>query len=713
MKKWILITNWLICSTLWAVPLNNPHQSHHPLVVRHAAFAEAPKTLDPARAYSSNELQFIAQIYEPPLQYHFFKRPYSLVPLTTVTMPTVTFYNKHWQRLSKDAPVTSVAYSVFDIHLQPGIVYEPHPAFVKKGGRYAYHHLDSKTRASLRQPSDLPKQASREVTAADYVYQIKRLASPKVQSPILGVMNKNIVGLKAYANTILKEYELLESDKKLAYLDLNQHPVEGVKAISRYHFQIIIKGVYPQFKYWLAMPFFAPIPWEVDQFYSQKGMKANNIGFDWHPVGTGPYRLSDNDPNKQMVLTKSATFRGEDFPDKTQAKRRARMPFVDKFIFSLDKESIPRWNKFLQGYYDVSSISNDSFDQAIKIDERGQPDLTPSMKEKGIRLKTTISPAVFYLGFNMLDDIVGGDSKRARLLRQAIAIAVDYEEYISIFMNGRGIAAQGPIPAGIFGYQAGKKGINDVVYYWDGNKAKRKPLADAKKLLKKAGYPGGIDPKTKKPLILNYDVAATGGPDDKARLNWFRKQFKKLGIVLNIRVTQYNRFQDKVRRGNAQIFSWGWMADYPDPENFLFLLYGPNGKVKHGGENATNYNNKTVNQLFAQIRNMPDGKQRQQKINALLKQVRQDSPWLWGMHPVNFTLSHQWNAQLPTNAMANNTLKYQRTNSSVRKKLRQQWNQPLLWPLWLVLVIAFFVFFMIAIAVYHRKKKATIIREKF
>ena len=52
-----------------------------------------------------------------------------------------------------------------------------------------------------------------------------------------------------------------------------------------------------------------------------------------------------------------------------------------------------------------------------------------------------------------------------------------------------------------------------------------------------------------------------------------------------------------MKNGKAQIFGWGWNADYPDPENFLFLLHGPQGKTKHQGENASNYANPEFDRL--------------------------------------------------------------------------------------------------------------------
>lgn len=663
---------------------NNPHQAAANANVRYSAITGSPKTLDPARAYSSDEIQILSQIYEPLLQYHYLKRPYQLIPLTAIKMPVVRYYDKNNKALAANAPLSSVAYTLYDIEIKPGIRYQPHPAFAKNAkGEYLYHHLSPEQVSDVYSIDDFEQTGTREMQAADYAYQIKRLASPKTHSPILSLMNKYIVGLKSYAKTLERAYQKIPAD---TFFDLRQFPLSGVKVLSPYHLQIKIRGVYPQFRYWLAMTFFVPIPWEADAFYSQPGLEDHNITLSWYPVGTGPYMIEENNPNKQIVMISNLNFRGEKFPvDGDSSLQDKQMPFIEKVIFVLDKESIPRWNKFLQGYYDKSGVGADSFDQAIKIGKDGKPDLTSTMKKRGIQLHTTVEPGIYYMGFNMADPVVGGYSEKKRKLRQAIGIAMDYEEYISIFLNGRGIPAQGPIPPSIFGYVEGEKGLNPYIYEWFEGKPKRKSLREAKKLLAEAGYPRGINPKTGKPLILNYDAATSGNPDDKAHFDWLRKQFARLGIKLNIRATLYNRFQDKIRSGKAQIFSWGWMADYPDPENFLFLLYGPNGKMKHGGENAANYDNPKVNALFTQIRAMPDGPARQQKIDALIQLVRKDSPWLWGFHPISFTLSHQWNSQSKPNPMARNTLKYEKIDTAKRQALRQAWNRPVLWPFFVLI----------------------------
>jgi ABC-type oligopeptide transport system substrate-binding subunit len=119
---------------------------------------------------------------------------------------------------------------------------------------------------------------------------------------------------------------------------------------------------------------------------------------------------------------------------------------------------------------------------------------------------------------------------------------------------------------------------------------------------------------TGKPLVLYLDTTDRG-PGDKPRFDWLRRQFGKLNVQLEIRGTDYNRFQEKVRKGNAQIFYWGWNADYPDPENFLFLLHGPQGKVKSQGENASNWVNPEFDRLFCGVHKLPN------RLAALLDDI--------------------------------------------------------------------------------------------
>ncbi len=683
MRNWIfaLLLPALLsgCDEAW----NNPYpQEDAGSNTLYTVFEERPKHLDPARSYSSNEVEFTGQIYEPPLQYHFLKRPYALEPLTTEGMPAVRFWDAAGRELPAGSPPETIARTTYDISIRPGIRYQPHPAFaVLPDGKPRYFGLAAQDIEAIGTLGDFEYTGSRELTAEDYVYEIKRLASPRLNSPIFGLMSEYIEGLDELNRRLVQAGKGLSKD---AWLDLRPHDFPGAQATGKYSFRITLKTHYPQFIYWLAMPFFAPIPWEAERFYAQPGMAERNLNLDWFPAGTGPFMLSENDPNRRMVLARNPNFHGETYPVEGEAGDAAKglladagkpLPLIERAVFTLEKEDIPQWNKFLQGYYDASGISSDNFDQAVQFSPEGEADLTPDMKDKGIRLVTAVATSNRYMGFNMKDPLIGqAGGEAARKLRQAISIAVDYEEFISIFLNGRGIAAQGALPPGIFGYQ---EDHNPVVYAGPG---KRRSLAEAKRLLNEAGYPNGRNAKTGEPLVLYFDTAATG-PDAKSRLDWLIKQFRKLDIQLVIRATDYNRFQDKMLRGNAQIFEWGWNADYPDPENFLFLLYGPNAKAGRNGENAANYGNPEFDRLFAQMKGMANGPERQQVIDRMTAILREDAPWLFGFFPKGFSLQHAWVGNVKPNLMANNTLKYRRIDAAFRERSRAEWNRPVLWPL--------------------------------
>ncbi|WP_126445333.1 ABC transporter substrate-binding protein [Sulfuricystis multivorans] len=682
------------CGPVWNDPYPAAERGQN---ILYTAFTERPKHLDPVQSYSEDEITFTAQIYEPPLQYHYLKRPYALIPATAVAVPQPSYLDVQGNPLPANADAAQIAFTDYVVEIKPGIRYQPHPAFAEQPADIsAFHTL-----------ADFPNRGTRELVAEDYVYAIKRLAHPRLHSPILGLMEEYIVGLHELAQSLQKS----AASERQGWLDLREFPLAGAVVIDRYRYRIRIKGKYPQFLYWLTMPFFAPMPWEADRFHSQPGMAEKNLTLDWYPIGTGPYMLTENNPNARMVLERNPNFRGETYPCEGEPGDREAgllddcgkpLPFIDKVVFTREKEQIPYWNKFLQGYYDASGIASDSFDQAVQVDTGGEVSLTAEMRAQGIRLSTSVATSTFYMGFNMLDPLIGGDSPAARKIRQAIAIAIDQEEFISIFQNGRGIPAMSPIPPGIFGYREGRAGINPVVYDWSEAGARRKDIAVARRLLAEAGWPDGRNAKTGEPLIINLDTTTTG-VGAKSRIDWLNKQFQKLGVQLVVRSTDYNRFQEKVRKGAVQLFYFGWNADYPDPENFLFLLYGPQGKVKHGGENAANYANPEYDRLFERMRAMDNGPERQRIIDRMLAILHEDTPWVWGFHPKDYSLRHAWLLNRKPTKVGNNTLKYQRIDVALRERLRAQWNRPVIWPL--AAVAGLLVALALPAVVSHRRRE--------
>ena len=196
MKLQILIPLFLLSACdggLW----NNPYPAHDNeqgdkgQSVYYTVFSERPKHLDPAQAYSENEYIFLAQIYQPPLQYHYLKRPYTLVPQAASAMPKVRYLDKNNRPLPANASADRVAYSVYEIHLKPGLKYQPHPAFARDAqGKLEYMGLSKKEIGGRYSLDDFARSGSREVTAADYAYQIKRLVHPSIHTPISGLMSE-------------------------------------------------------------------------------------------------------------------------------------------------------------------------------------------------------------------------------------------------------------------------------------------------------------------------------------------------------------------------------------------------------------------------------------------------------------------------------------------------------------------------------------------
>jgi oligopeptide transport system substrate-binding protein len=294
-------------------PANNPYPvADRGKNIYYSSFAERPKHLDPVQSYSSNEITFTAQIYESPLQYHYLKRPYTLIPSVADQVPQPHYLDAHGRRLAMNTAAANIAFTVYEIKVKRGVKYQPHPAFARAAsGEYSYHPLSEREIAAKNVLADFREQGTRELKARDFEYQIKRLAHPRLHSPILGLMEDYIVGLKDYAEQLKQVNDkLAKNGNSDAWIDLSRYPLAGVEVVDDHTYRIKLKGRYPQFLYWLAMPFFAPVPMEADRFYGQPGMAKKNLTLDWYPVGTGPYMLTENDPNRVMVLERNPNFHG-------------------------------------------------------------------------------------------------------------------------------------------------------------------------------------------------------------------------------------------------------------------------------------------------------------------------------------------------------------------------------------------------------------------
>ncbi|MEM1111809.1 MAG: ABC transporter substrate-binding protein [Pseudomonadota bacterium] len=682
----LLLLPWL--TACGEKPWNNPHPpgSAGENVYQTMMASTPPKHLDPAISYAADESVFLMQIYDPPMAYHFLKRPYELIPGSLAAFPLIEVLDSNGQVLPAGAD--EIAFTRYTLTLRDDLRYQPHPAFALNAqGEPLYLFESAAEGAAYRQLPDFPETDSRLVLASDYAYAIRRLADPEIGSPMLALMGQYIVGMQELTET-------LKSAPRQGWLDLAAYELRGVEVLDEHQLSITINGTYPQFVYWLAMHFFSPIPPEADRFYHNPGFLERNLTLDWWPVGSGPYMMTVNDPNSAIVLERNPNYREDYFPTEGAPGDRERgfladagerLPMIDKAVFTMEKGLLSLWTKFLQGYYDRSGETRGNtggfFDQAFVVSPDGL-EMSPEIADKGIAMTPDVKPGTYYYGFNMRDPVLGGYTEERRKLRRALQIAFNTEEYLNVFYKGNAIVGHMPIPPGIPGFVEGESGINPYTHEWIDGEARRRSTEEARQLLAEAGYPNGRDKETGEPLRIYMDVQSQA--ISKAQMTWIERNFDAIGVQVEFRASDWNRTREKYLTGNTQIFSLGWLADYPDPENFLFLLYGPESPLECDcdGANNANYNRPEYNALFRQVKVMPPGPERDAVVAQMVDLYREDAVWLYNFYPLDVYLNHAWVYNSKRHGISKGTLKYLRLDPSQREQSQRAWNQPEAWPMY-------------------------------
>jgi ABC-type transport system substrate-binding protein len=687
---------------------NNPwHESAAAENTIYSAMIEnTPRHVDPTASYWSNDTLVTYQVYEPPYGYHYFKRPFELVPKTAEKVVAPRYLDKNGQPLPDDTPAEQIAESVYDVPIKKGILYQPHPAFARdERGQHRYHAMKPGDIGARRTPMAFEHSGTRELVAEDFVYALKRHATTRITTPIYGVFAEYVIGLADYGELIKKEDAKLREGLDPAsldkpFLDFRRWPLAGASAPEKHLLRIRLKGKYPQWKYWMQMTFMAPVPWEADAFYAQPGLAERGITLDQWPVGTGPYMVTEYVKDQRIVMQRNPNYRGELFPcDGMPEDQKAglladcgkKMPFVDKIVSTVEREGTPQRNKFRDGFYDLEVFERTDTGVTYIVEMLDSDEVRADYEAKGFNFPKYADVNSYIIGFNMLDPVLGGGDtaegkSRARKLRQAITMAIDWDEYSKIFPKKGGLTAMSPLPAGIPGSREGTpEGINPVTHRLEGGKVVRRPIADARQLMVEAGYANGRDAKTGRPLVVNYDVYYPATPERKPEIDWMVRQFAKLDIQVEVRATDNNQFQDKVRKGKHGVFWSGWNADYPDAENFLFLLYGPNAKSVSDGENTANYQNAEYDALFAQLKTMDDGPAKQAVIDKMVKILQDDAPWSMGFYPWASTAVQGWVKNSKPAILIRDHGRYLRLDVPARVAALQTWNKPVWWPLALLL----------------------------
>lgn len=505
--------------------------------------------------------------------------------------------------LAEALPVVSSNGLEYTFRIRRGIYFQDDPCFKATGGK------------------------GRELTAEDFVYSIKRVADPKVASKGYWAFRDRIAGLDEFREKMgsgVADYSC---------------PVEGLSAPDRYTFRLRLTQPFPAMLWILTMNYAYAVPREAVEYYGDE--------FVNHPVGTGPYVLRAYVHNYRIEFERNpkwaVTGRVERYPERggagdaeasLLADAGKPIPFIDRIVQHVIGDASTQWLMFLADQMEMSAISRDNWDAVIVQ----QNELADDLVRRGIVMDKSPSLDTSYIGFNMEDPVVGPN----RALRQAMLCAFDREKWVQ-FQNGRVVPADGPVPPMM---RHGNPG--GTLFPFD--------LARARELMKEAGYPAGLDPKTGRRLELTLELGS-GGSDTRESAEVLASFMEKIGIVVNPSFNNWPAFLKKLEQRQAQMFTLSWLADYPDPENFLQLFYGQNVSP---GANHSNYRNAAFDRLYEQALPMPETEEKYALQSAMERIVMQDCPWLFLHHSMSFSLRHAWMQNYKPHDFAYGMIKYYR-----------------------------------------------------
>ncbi|MGB9149194.1 MAG: ABC transporter substrate-binding protein [Burkholderiales bacterium] len=520
---------------------------------------------------------------------------YSNVICEPIFEPLLTY--DYLARPAKVVPNTAVSMpeitdggTTYMFKIRPGIYFHPDPAF---------------------------KNQKRELTAADYVFTFKRFYDPVVKSAWNWIFDGKIVG----------EDEAKAAAEKTGKFDYDL-PWEGFKAIDRYTLRVKLKQPDYNFNYFMAMVNTGAQAREVVEFYG--------LNIAQHPIGTGPFYLKSWVPKSKIVLQKFSDYRetyfdgepGDDPWDQevVKALKGKRLPVVDRVEVSMIPESQPRLLAFLNNEHDY--MEEVDFEFINQVAPGGKP--SPALAKKGISIFPEVQPEITYTWFNMEDPVVGGYKLENIALRRAMILGYNINEEIQVIRKGQVIAAQSPIPPGVTGYD--KNYRSPTAEY---NPPKAKALLDLYGYLDRDG-----DGYRERPDGSPLSLVITSPPTNEYRPQdeLWRKSMDALGIRVSFNKATFSEQLKAARLGQLQMRLSAWIADYPDADNFLQLLYGPNS----GQSNESRFNLPEFNRMYLQAQRMPDSPERTRLYQEMARLVSVYAPWKLGVHRKYTHLIHPW-----------------------------------------------------------------------
>lgn len=392
----------------------------------------------------------------------------------------------------------------------------------------------------------------REFNANDVKFSLDRVCDPRTGTLGYDYYRNHVEGAKEF-------YEEVSSARKE-----NREPalngVSGFMVKDDSTFQIKLKKPFGPFIYYLTLAYAYIVPKEAVSKYGKDYFQ--------NPVGTGPFIFVDWKPDLELNMKKNPNYWDKD-------KHGNQLPYLDGIKFKFIKEVSQQFLEFRNGNIDESyRLPNESFKEIVTPEKHLKPEFAQ------FQLQRAPSLAIQFYGFLTTGKIFNNEK-----VRQALNYAIDRDKILKFVLNGQGYegATHGIVPPSMPKYDV--KGIQG--YSFD--------LEKAKKLMEEAGYPGG---KGFPDAVLQIN---SGGDRNIQIAESIQSMLKEIGVNMKLNIMQFAQHLDNIDAGRADFYRLGWIADYPEPENFLNLYYGknvPKDPKAISPINSTRFQNEEYDALF-------------------------------------------------------------------------------------------------------------------
>jgi len=484
-----------------------------------------------------------------------------------------------------------------NLNLIPGL--SALPVISNNGCTYTYH---LRTDAYFNDDPCFPGGKGRKFVAADVIYCYTRALDRTTNT-----------GAEPYFKYI---------KGGAAYYSSNKLPpggLPGLQAPNDSTIVITLDKPFSPFLFYPAVGFGFIYPHEAVEHYGRD--------FVFHPVGTGAYRFVQYKQAQFCTLVRNDRYWKFDSAGN-------RLPYIDTVQFTFIPDNKVELQEFEANKLDhVYRIPSEFFQEMVG------PNKELKGKWKKYHLVHVPALAVQFYGFNTTSPVVSN-----RHLRRAIAFAIDRNKIIRYVLKGQAAEPgnHGIVPPSMPGYPINT--VHGFSFHPDSALAE---LALAKQEL------GGTIPD-----LTLYFNAGGGRNTDVAEA--IQSQLKEnLGINLHLQMLEFSELTPRVDDGKAPFFRLGWIADYPNPENFLNLLYGKS--VPPSGPstiNSTRYKNPAFDRLFDSAIDETD----RAKSFTLFAEAEniaiQDAPYIVLYYDEDYHLLQPNVRDFPANAMFQLDMKY-------------------------------------------------------